>query len=104
MITWEYQLSHCNLKLEDVPDLHVSNEHASVFFLLRLSSGEVVYNGGPIRFQGGFIFQNCAFDLETNGVPEGSAKALLTAGLNSNDLIELRTSEGQGAPQQPSGE
>lgn len=98
MGTAGYYLSDCSLRLEDVPPLAVTDAgplHVkppdSILLVVSLTNGEVIYDGGPIRHEGGFVFENCTFDLRTDGVPTGAARQILTAALTSKDLIQVST-------------
>ena len=98
MGTTGYYLSDCSLRLEDVPPLAVTDAgpfHVkptdTILLVVSLTNGEVIYDGGPIRHEGGFVFENCTFDLRTDGVPTGAARHILTAALTSKDLIQVST-------------
>jgi hypothetical protein len=98
MGTAGYYLSNCSLRLEDVPPLAVTDAgpfHVkspdTILLVVSLTNGEVIYDGGPIRHGGGFVFVNCTFDLRTEGVPTGAARQILAAALTSKDLIQVST-------------
>ena len=94
-----FYLSNCSLKLEDVPPLRVTampenspiktGPGGSLDFPVYLTNGEVIYDGGPIPHDAGFVFVNCTFDLRTTDVPAEPARDLLNAALNSDDLNRI---------------
>lgn len=92
--------SKCSLKLEDVPPLLFTPSELPkdwpiqihqvlgvyISFPVRLTDGEVIYDGGPIPHGDGFVFTNCVFNIHVNGVPNTYGKSMLTAALKSYDL------------------
>ena len=104
-ITQAFFLSNCSLRLEDVPAMVIPEADlpfktvrfvdGKARFPVILSYGEVIYEGGPLAHDAGFIFEDCSFDLRTNGVPDQKGRELLTAALNSNDLYRVTNAPGQ---------
>jgi hypothetical protein len=100
-----FYLSNCSLKLEDVPPLALSGKElpksfpiqtpaeGKIEFPLYLSDGEVIYGGGPITPNAGFVFSHCSFDIKTDGVPNPSARAILEAALKNEALIDTRSGD-----------
>ena len=92
--------------MEDVPPLLISTEDwpkdwpvqarevpgvtgTKVGIPVYLNNGEVIYDGGPISHEAGFVFINCIFNLHTTSVPDKPARELLTAALKSDDLTQV---------------
>lgn len=108
-----YFLSKCSLRLEDVPNMVTSAKHpirnlpgiqnggrGGMSFPLRLTDGEVIYDGGPIAHEAGFIFQNCIFHIHILTVPDKPGRDLIEAALQNDEFVS--TFEKSNAPLQPS--
>lgn len=90
-------VSNCSLQLEDMKPIDVSkvgplsvDRNAVIGVPVFLSNGVVRYHGGNVPSSAGFFFQNCIFEFETKGVPEGTAKDILIAALQSKDLDNVQ--------------
>jgi hypothetical protein len=105
--SWDmgYFFSKCRLKLEDVPPMLLTpsewpkdwpvqfvemngakGTHAGL--PVYLTDGQVIYDGGPIAHEAGFVFIDCALRLKTKDVPDSRVRDILDLALKNEMIIE----------------